>query len=127
MAALVISGSILKDGVSQVRGAFADLLDSEARTFDDSDVHPAVDDVLAISRAAAWVAHAGCRVRDEGHVFHAEVFVVPVGPSVTVEQVETLRAAVRAADWKLDDVVIAVVSDVPTGVRTAPRGMQPEE
>ena len=127
VAAIVISGSILKDGVSQVRGAFADLLDSEARTFDDSDAHPVIDEVLAVTRAAPWVAQAACRVRDEGHVFHAEVFTIPVGPSVTVDDLETLRAAVRSLDWKLDDVVVTVVAELPTGVRAKPRGMQRED
>lgn len=126
VAAIAISGSILKDGISQVRGSFADLLDTEARTFDDSETHPVIDEVLAATRAAPWVAQGGCRVRDEGHVFHAEVFTVPVGPSVTVEQVEALRAAVRALDWKLDDVVVTVVPELPEGIRTAPRGMQTE-
>lgn len=126
-AALVISASILKDGVSQVRGAFADLLDTEARTFDDSEVHPVIDEILAATRTAPWITHAGCRVRDEGHVFHAEVFTVPVGPSVTVDQLETLRSAILALDWKLDDVVITVVAELPEGIRTSPRGMQREQ
>lgn len=125
-AAVVISLSILRDGWQQVSGATRDLLDGEARTFDDSEVHPLIDDVLAVTRDAAWVGHAGCRVRDEGHVFHAEVFVVPIGQA-TVEQCEQLAAAIRALDWKLEDVVIAPVRDLPPGIRTQPRGLEPDE
>jgi divalent metal cation (Fe/Co/Zn/Cd) transporter len=125
VAAMVISLSILKDGWEQVSGATRDLLDGEARTFDDAEVHPLVDDLLALVRARPWVSRSGCRVRDEGHVFHAEIFVVPVGEA-TVEQCEGLADAVRALDWKLEDVVVAPVSELPPGVRTRPRGLEPE-
>ena len=82
---------------------------------------------VALCVTESWVAHVGCRVRDEGHVFHAEVFVVPVGPEVSVEKVDSLRVAVQSLDWKLDDVVVSVVPELPEGVRVAPRGMQPGE
>jgi divalent metal cation (Fe/Co/Zn/Cd) transporter len=123
-AAIVISLSILKDGWQQVFGAVRDLLDGEARTFDDGAVHPAVDEVLVTARACRWVGEAGCRVRDEGHVFHAEVFVVPRG-EVSAEQCEDLAMEIRDLDWRLEDVVVAPVPELPDGVRTRPRG--PEE
>ena len=126
VAAIVISLSILKDGWQQVSGAVGDLLDSEARTYDDSDVHPVIDDVLRVTRDRDWVAEGGCRIRDMGHVFHAEVFVVPIGVA-SVEQCEELATAVRSLDWKLEDVVVAPVSELPPGIRTDPRGLQREE
>ena len=124
-AALVISLSILKDGWKQVSGATRDLLDTEARTVDDSAVHPVVDDVLALTRRADWITSAGVRVRDQGHLFHAEVFVVPLGEA-TLEQCESLAAAIRALDWKLQDVVVVPVRELPRGLRAAPIGLQPE-
>ncbi len=124
VAALLISTSILKDGWEQVMGAASDLTDAEARTYDDSDVHPVVDDILALTRARPWIARAGCRVRDLGHVFHAEVFVVPLS-GVTVAQCDELAGAVRAADDKLVDVVVSPVAQLPDGARVKPRGLQP--
>lgn len=125
-AALVISGSILKDGWDQIKGAFASLLDTEVRTVDDEDVHPIIDDILTTIRRPSWVEAAGCRVRDQGHLFHVEVFVIPVGESVTVERCAELVGAVRALDWKLDDVVVVPVAELPPGTRVRPRGLQPE-
>ena len=122
-AAVVIAGSILKDGWRQLTGAIRDLVDGEARRFDDSEVHPVIDDILALTREAPWVAEAGCRVRDEGHVFHTEVFVVPHGdPSVA--KCEELAAGLRALDWRLEDVVVAPVRELPPALRTAPIGLQ---
>lgn len=125
-AALLISGTILKDGWDQVTGAFADLLDTEARTVDDAQVHPLVDDILGVLRDQSWIEQGGCRVRDQGHVFHVEVFVVPVGDSVTVEDSEALAGALRALDWKVVDVAVVPVAELPAGARTRPRGLQPE-
>ena len=125
-AAIVIALSILKDGWQQLAGATRDLLDGEARTFDDSAVHPVIDDLLALLRRTPWVAEGGGRVRDEGHVFHAEVFVVPHG-DLSVEQCEDLAAAVRGLDWKLEDVVVAPVAELPPALRTGPIGLQREE
>ena len=122
-AAIVISLSILKDGWQQVRGATRDLLDGEVRTFDDSAVHPAVDAVLDAVGGCEWVREAGCRVRDEGHVFHAEVFVVP-GRAVGAAECDELAARLRDLDWRLEDVVVAPVGELPDGVRTHRRTAQ---
>jgi cation diffusion facilitator family transporter len=124
-AAMVISLSILRDGVTQLKGATEDLLDGEARTFDDTDTHPVIDEVLHAARDEPWVAEAACRVRDEGHVFHAEVFVVPLG-TPAVDRLESLAASIKALDWKLDDIVIVPVSVLPEGVRSLPRGLERE-
>ena len=116
VAALVIAVSILRDGIKGVRGSLRDLMDGEARTYDDAEVHPLVGGVLAAAQAPNWVADAGVRVRDMGHVFHAEVFVVPT-EVVSVAELEGLRDRIRDLDWKLNDVVVAPVSQVPDALR----------
>lgn len=126
VAAIIIALSILKDGWQQVTGAADDLGDTEAKSFDDQRTHPLVDEVLAVARGRAWVDEAAVRVRDMGHLFHAEVFVVPVG-GVSVEQCAGLADEIRGLDWKLDDVVVAPVAELPVGVRTTPRGFEPGE
>ncbi len=120
VAALVIAASIVHDGIREIRGATRDLMDGEARTYDDKQVHPVVDAVLAAASAPAWVGEAGVRIRDQGHVLHTEVFVVPEGEA-TVEALDRLAHDVRALDWKLDDVVVAPVRTLPPGIRTRPR------
>lgn len=118
LAAIGISVSILRDGWRQLTAAAAELMDAEARTYDDAEVHPLVHEVLAVAESKSWVARAGLRMRDQGHVFHAEVFVVPQG-APRLERLEALAAEIRALDWKLGDVVVAPVSRLPDGARTA--------
>ncbi len=126
VAAMVISFSVLHDGWSQLSAATDGLMDEEVRTFDNTEVHPVVDEALATARRAPWVAEAGVRVRDQGHVFHAEVFVVPLG-GVDVDRCVALADEIRALDWKLHDVVVAPVATLPVAVRTAPRGLDVPE
>lgn len=113
-AALFIAASILHDGVRNVRTAVTALMDARAMTVDGEDVHPLVGQLDAHFAALPWVAEARCRVRDEGHVFHVEAFVVPEGghsPSL-----ESLRAAAESADeldWKVQDIVVVPVAALP--------------
>lgn len=126
VAAMVIATSIVKDGWTQVKGATDDLGDTEAKTVDGSAVHPLVDEVLAVTRRTSWVGKVAVRLRDMGHVFHAEVFVVPV-EGVTAAQCDDLASEIAGLDWKLDDVVVAPVGELPDGVRTQQRGLEPGE
>lgn len=113
-AALVIALSILKDGVTNVRTAVRALMDARATTVDGSDVHPLVARVEERLAAEPWVREGGVRLRDEGHVFHVECFVVPRdGVTPAVDDLADLGGAVSALDWKLRDVVVAPVAALP--------------
>ena len=113
-AALVVSLSILRDGVNNLRGSIGGLTDAEARTYDGKEPHPLTRQVEVVSEQQHWVGEARARVRDEGHVFHLEMFVVPVGGAApTVQQIAELRDRLDELDWKLHDIVIAPVPELP--------------
>lgn len=109
--ALLIAAGIVKDGVTNVRGAVGDLLDRRARTYDDAEVHPLADAVRAYVAGLRWVRGVEVRLRDLGHVFHAEVFVELDGP-VPLRRLAEARDGVRSLDWKLGDVVVVPVLDL---------------
>lgn len=113
-AALFIAGGILYDGLRNMRAAVMDLMDERATTFDDKKPHPVGREVEEYLRSLSWVKAAGCRVRDEGHVFHIEAFIVPRrrrGPSMQVLK-ETQQACIEI-DWKVQDVVLVLVDELP--------------
>lgn len=113
-AAIVVSVSILHDGLKNVRASIAGLTDAEARTFDDAETHPLTRQIEEEALAAVWVGDASARVRDEGHVFHAEVFVVPRGEALpSMHELIALRQSVEDLDWKVHDVVIVPVPELP--------------
>ncbi|MFU8945450.1 cation transporter [Mycetocola zhadangensis] len=117
-AALFIAGSILWDGIKNIRAALEDLMDTRAMTFDDAKPHPIVGKVDDYLRSLDWIADAGSRARDQGHVFHIEAFVIPRHPrKITVAQLDEARQACIDLDWKVQDIVIVPVTELPDVVR----------
>ncbi|AGF71315.1 cation transporter [Corynebacterium halotolerans] len=113
VAAIVVAVSIIADGVRNLIAAVEDLTDTRAMTFDEKE-HPLIDEIEDITRAMPWVAEADARVRDQGHVFHVEMFVVPKpGQDPTVEQLHDLRETLHDVDWKVHDVAVVPVPEIP--------------
>lgn len=116
-AALLISASIVRDGWRNLRFATGALADQRARTFDDRAPHPLTWEVDEVLRRLAWVADSRSRVRDQGHVFHVESFVVPrSGHEVALDQVEETVSVLRGLDWKINDVVVMPVREIPEDI-----------
>ncbi|TLM87017.1 cation diffusion facilitator family transporter [Pseudarthrobacter sp. NamE5] len=114
-AALIISTSILRDGIRNTKGAVSALMDKRAMTYDDREPHPLGEKLDDYLRNLDWTVDAKSRIRDEGHVFHVESFVVPAGSSVpTLAQLEAARDACVAMDWKVQDMVIVPVAELPS-------------
>ncbi|MGW9628766.1 cation diffusion facilitator family transporter [Microbacterium sp. NPDC055521] len=116
-AAIFIAGSILWDGVKNMRAAITDLMDTAATTFDDGKVHPLTGEIDELLRELDWVERAGSRVRDQGHVLHVESFVVPRdGRMPALEQLTAARDACIDLDWKVQDIVIVPIDQLPEEV-----------
>lgn len=116
--ALLIGISVLRDGVTNMKSATSALLDVRARTADNSAIHPLVSQANAAVAKHAWAKAVGSRVRDMGHVLHAEIFVV-TDHVVRLDDLEKAAAAVGGLDWKLRDVVVIPVKELPDNLDTS--------
>lgn len=112
-AAILIGSDILHDGTKYTSAAMRDLLDGRPRRYDEKGEHPINDDILKTVAETDWIDEAAVRMRDTGHVFNVEVLAVPgdhdgdmLGP------VEDLTNRIRDVDWKVQDVVVAVVREL---------------
>ena len=115
VAALVISLDIAHDGWTNVRAAARDLMDEQPSTYDDERPHPLNGRIQEALEGLPWVGRALVRMREEGHVFEVEAFVVPAdGGPVPLERLDEAREHLEALDWKLQDVVVAPVAELPT-------------
>jgi divalent metal cation (Fe/Co/Zn/Cd) transporter len=115
-AALLISASIVRDGWRNLHHASSALMDERARTYDDSAPHPLTQEVDSALATLPWVRDSRSRVRDQGHVFHVEAFVRPSGAAPTLDQLEAAVELLRRLDWKIHDVVVMPVRDLPDTV-----------
>ena len=69
--------------------------------------------ILAYLRRQSWIAEAGIRVRDQGQVFHVEVFVRPLASEVSLERLAEVSEGVADLDWKIQDVVVVPADPIP--------------
>ncbi len=104
VAAAVISLDILHDGVKNLRAVISDLMDSEPTTVDHSGPEALPHDVERRLRGYPWVAQVEVRMREEGHVFFGEAFVVPADNDGLAAKIEQAVAEVLASDWRLHDL-----------------------
>ena len=112
-AALFISLGIIWDGLRNTGAAVQDLMDQRARRTDGKAPHPLAQQLVDRARAEEWVAEAGVRMRDQGQVFHVEVFVRPREASVPLDRIGALGEALRGIDWKLADLVVVPTDPIP--------------
>lgn len=108
-----IALSVVKDGYVNVKGAVTDLMDARVTTFDDK-VPELLDRLDQLVAQTPWVVESESRVRDQGHKFHRETFVVPVdGITPSLSELTALHDDIQHLDWKLDDVVVTPVPQLP--------------
>ena len=105
-AALFISFEIVRDGVKNMKRVIEDLMDSHPTT-----VRGAIDDapdrLRARIRELSWVDDVDVRLREEGHVFTGEVYVVPKGEvDELVAKLEEVADIARTVDWRIYDIVV---------------------
>jgi len=113
VAALVIGGDIMRDGIRTTRSAVADLMDERPSVVDGSGPHRLPDELLAAVRDQEWVADAWLRLREEGHVFIGELLVVPrPDTDRLLDRLATLEKFARDFNWKVHDLVIAPVDRI---------------
>ena len=112
VAAAVISVDILHDGVSNLRRAVADLMDSAPVKVDGSGREALPARLETELKKLSWVRDAHVRMRDEGHVFFGEVYVVPRDEEGLVGRLEEARAALLALDWRVYDLTMMPVAEL---------------
>jgi cation diffusion facilitator family transporter len=115
LAAAVISLDILHDGSTNLRAVVKDLMDSRPTSVDHALFDPLPARVRTELRKLPWVADAQVRMREDGHVFYGEAFVVPSDERGLVSKVSAAVTEMKELDWRLQDLVIMPVSDLPEG------------
>ncbi len=120
VAALFISLGIVADGLRNTKLAVGDLMDQRARTYDGKEPHPLASEIVETMRTLPWVSDAAVRLRDQGQVFHVEVFVVPRGRRVSLKQLDRASEQIADLDWKVQDVVVIPEDRLPDEAATVP-------
>ena len=113
LAAALISLDILHDGFTNVKEVIQDLMDSRPTSIDHKQVDPLPARVETELKKLPWVGDARVRMREDGHVFFGEAFVVASDERGLVGKVESAVEEMKKLDWRLQDLVIMPVGELP--------------
>lgn len=117
VAALIISVDIVRDGAINLSRAVRDLLDRRPTSVERDRPDPLIDRVQEHVAATPWVTHCIVNLRTEGRALTGDIVVVPAaGRAVSAADVDALRDAVEAIDWRLYDIAVMPSLATPGGV-----------
>lgn len=109
VAAIVISTDIVHDGTKNLRAAVSDLMDSVPTLVDRSQVDPLPARLETELSKFEWVDAVRVRMREEGHVFFGEAFVVFADHQRLSEKIAQIIEAAEGLDWRVHDLVVSPV------------------
>ena len=113
VAAIFISLSVVRDGVTRTAGAMKDLMEELPRTFDNKKVHPVVEELMELALKQEWIKDVRLRMREHGMVFFGDMFVIPTSEENLMGHIEELLEKSRSLNWKIEDLVIHPVREFP--------------
>jgi divalent metal cation (Fe/Co/Zn/Cd) transporter len=108
-AAIVIAADITWDGFKNLRDVMADMLDETPKVVDGSAREALPERVRGYLRALPWVEDADVRIRDGGHAFTGEAFVIPTDTRDLVSRLREAAEGARALDWRMLDLTVMPV------------------
>jgi divalent metal cation (Fe/Co/Zn/Cd) transporter len=112
VAAAIISADILHDGITNLKTVISDLMDSRPMNVDGSQRDPLPARAETELKKLTWVRDAAARMREEGHIYFGEIFVVPTSEEGLVARLEEAQQLVMSLSWRVRDVVIVPVKDL---------------
>ena len=119
LAGAIIALDVTKDGVTNLKEAVGDLLDRRPRFTAKAEPEGLVEELEAKLCAMDWVVSAAVRLREEGHIFSGEAFVVPRSNEKLAERLSEASHFLSDHDWRIYEVVVsAAPHDVDNATST---------
>ncbi|WP_439882105.1 cation diffusion facilitator family transporter [Pontibacter sp. MBLB2868] len=113
-AAIIISIDIVHDGFVNLKQAVYDLMDQVPMTVDYRERDPLIEQVKETLSNRTWIKEFTIRLREEGHIYLGEAFVVPNVELNQTQLIEEAAEAVQDLDWRIQEFVIMPVRKLPS-------------
>ena len=113
VAAAVISLDIIHDGYTNLKQAVLDLMNQAPKTVTDHKPDPLIDRVKEVLEKHASVKEHIIRLREEGHVYFGEGFIVPVSEADLTKEIELITRKITQLDWRIQEFIITPVKKLP--------------
>ena len=115
VAAAFISINIVRDGFRNLREVVADLMDETPTELGGVEPEDLPTRLAKEAETRRWVKQASVRLREQGHVLNGEVFVVPHGAEVRVDEIEEISQSLTKMDWRIYNLTVMPVSALDDG------------
>lgn len=109
VAAMAISLSILHDGWRNTSAVLQDLMDRQPYKVDHTQPEELPERMRNALARMDWVEAADVRLREAGHVFFGEVYIVPRDERDLVARALRVRRELGDLDWRVHDLTVDFV------------------
>lgn len=113
LIAILISLDIIKDGFTNTKHAVFGLLDETPTNVERDSIDPLIRKIKKYLQREAWVREVEIRVREDGHVYYGEAFIVPRSSAHLLENIEQARENIYKLSWRIHDFSICPVKKLP--------------
>ncbi len=114
VAAAIIALDIIKDGYKNLKQALFDLMDQIPKTVNNQETDPLVKHIEEYLRGKTWIKESAIRLREDGHIYFGEAFVVPAVTANLTEHIERTSQEIEKMHWHLHEFIITLVSKLPS-------------
>ena len=83
------------------------------KTVNDQKPEPLLDKVKNVLANKAWIKEYVIRVREEGHIYFSEGFVVPVDGIDLTRNIKNTINAIEKLEWRIQEFMIMPVKELP--------------
>lgn len=109
----ILSVDIATDGFTHLKQAVFDLMNQVPKTVSHQKEDPVLKQLERYFAELDWVADVRIRLREEGHIFYGEAFIITKDTSNILDKLKVTTAQALRLDWRLKDLVLAVVEKLP--------------
>jgi cation diffusion facilitator family transporter len=121
VAACIISVDIVFDGAKNLKAVVADLMDRVPTLVDHSQLDPLPRRLETELSKLPWIEQVRVRMREEGHVYLGEAFVVFTDHRDLTDHITATIDTAKALDWRVHDLVVSPVASLsPDGLERDP-------
>lgn len=118
VAGAIIGLDVTKDGFRNVREAVGDLLDRRPQFTSGSKPEYLSERLEAKLKEQDWIKDVAIRLREEGHVFSGEAFIVPKSDDNLTRRIDEVADFLTDFDWRIYEVVVTPVPSLRAPLKT---------
>ena len=98
-AAIIISFDIIHDGSRNLKQAVFDLMNQIPKTADNKKDDPLLKEIKNLLDKEEWIKESKIRVREEGHIYFGEAFVIPKNERDLLPKIESTVNKISELNW----------------------------